>query len=207
MLYLGGLCFLTAEESACPVSAAEQSRAAIMAGVKWVQLRMKNAARRRVWETALALRELAREKGALFFINDYPDIALAADADGVHLGQEDLPLRETRMLIGKRLAGISTHGPAEAKAAEEGGADYIGFGPVFETRTKEAGPARGLQSLGEVVRAVSIPVVAIGGITPENIGLVIKAGARAAAVSSAIAAGDIRENAKRFLEAIEAART
>ncbi len=206
-LYLGGLCFLTAEESACPFPAARQAEAALSAGLKWVQLRMKNAARREVWETALILRALTRENGALLFINDYPDIALAVDADGVHLGQDDFPLKEARGLMGQKLIGISTHSISEAKEAALGGADYIGFGPIFETATKDAGPARGISSLVEVRRAVKIPIVAIGGITPGNIGQVIRAGADATAVSGAIACGDIRENIKGFMEALKAARS
>lgn len=208
MLYLGGLCFLTAGESTCGKTAEEQAGEALRAGIKWVQVRMKAAARRRVWEAATALRGPALEAEALLFINDYPDIALAADADGVHLGQEDFPLRPARVLLGgksKKLIGVSTHSLEEAKAAGDGGADYIGFGPVFETRTKDAGPAKGIGPLAEVCRAINIPVVAIGGITAENIGMVIKAGAAAAAVSGAIALGDIRDNVKRFLEALEAA--
>ncbi|MDA8088253.1 MAG: thiamine phosphate synthase [Nitrospiraceae bacterium] len=201
-LYLGGLCFLTAEESACGVPAAKQAASAFLAGLKWVQLRMKDAPRRQVFEAASYLRGISREHGALLFINDYPDIALAVDADGVHLGQDDFPLEEARRLMGNKLIGISTHNMAEAREASEGGADYIGFGPIFETATKDAGPARGIGPLQEVRRQVKIPMVAIGGITPENIGGVIRVGANAAAVSAAIARGDISGNVRRFLEAL-----
>lgn len=202
-LYLGGLCFITAEETACRISAAKQVEAALSAGLKWVQLRMKNAPRRQVYESAKALRGITRQKGALLFINDYPDIALAVDADGVHLGQDDFPLDEAKRLLGRMPAGVSTHSVLEAMEAEEGRADYIGFGPMYETSTKDAGPAKGLAPLQEVRRAVKIPIVAIGGITPENAGHVIRAGANAVAVSGAIARGDIAENVRRFLEALK----
>lgn len=206
MLYNGGICFLTAWEAACGSPLEKQAVAALEAGIKWVQLRMKGASRRRVWEAALALRGPVLSAGALLSINDYPDIALAARAGGVHLGQEDFPPREARALFGKnkKLIGVSTHSLEEAKAAEADGADYIGFGPIFETRTKDAGPAKGTDSLEKICCAVSIPVVAIGGITPENIGTAIRAGAAAAAVSGAIASGDAGENVRRFLAALEA---
>lgn len=202
-LYLGGICFLTGECSRCGLSAASQGRAAIEAGIKWVQLRMKDAPRKDVWEAALYLGGLAREHGATLIINDYPDVALAAGADGVHLGQDDMPLEEARLVMGGKLIGISTHDMAQAKEAWAGGADYIGFGPVYRTDTKDAGPEKGIPALAEICGAVKIPVVAIGGITLQNVRQAIGAGAGAVAVSSALYTGDIRESAGRFLEILK----
>ncbi len=202
-LYFGGLCFLTGEPSRCGLGAAGQARAALEAGIKWVQLRMKDASRREVWEASLYLSGLAREQGAALIINDYADVAIASGSDGVHLGQDDLPLKEARLILGGKLVGISTHDMAQAEAAWRGGADYIGFGPVCRTVTKDAGPAKGIPALAEVCKTVKIPVVAIGGITLQNARDAIDAGAGAVAVSSAIYTGDIRENAKRFLEVLK----
>ena len=181
----------------------EQAGTAFEAGVKWVQLRMKGAPRKEVFEAALYLSALARERGATLVINDYPDVALVSGAGGVHLGQDDMPLEEARLLMGKKLVGISTHDMRQAKEAWEGGADYIGFGPVYRTFTKDAGPEKGPQQLSRICEAIEIPVVAIGGITLQNVREAIAAGAGAVAVSGAICTGDIRENAKRFLEILK----
>lgn len=139
-------------------------------------------------------RAVTAEAGALLIIDDHLDIALAVDADGVHLGQSDLPLAEARALVARWkperpfLIGISTHQPAQIEAAIRGGADYIGFGPVFETATKvDPDPVQGLAGLAEAVRvAGSVPVVAIGGITPERAEAVAAAGAAAACCISAV---------------------
>jgi thiamine-phosphate pyrophosphorylase len=124
-------------------------------------------------------------------VNDRADIALASDADGVHLGQEDLPLPAARRLMGERTIGISTHNADQARAAEAGGADYVGFGPVFGTATKDTGyGARGLEMLGQVRGAVKLPIVAIGGINERNVVQVWRAGADAAAIISDILGAD-----------------
>jgi thiamine-phosphate pyrophosphorylase len=129
------------------------------------------------------------------------DIALASQADGVHLGQEDLPLRVARKLMGDKIVGISTHDLTQAVEAERDGADYIGFGPIFETATKQTGyAARGLAMLREVRSAVKLPIVAIGGITEENIAQVWDAGADAAAmISDLMTAADVAEKVSRVL--------
>jgi thiamine-phosphate pyrophosphorylase len=145
--------------------------------------------------TAAALRDAAgrvggqcREAGVLFCVNDRLDVALAAGADLVHVGQDDLPLADARRVAGARLAiGVSTHNLEQARAAAAAGADYIGFGPVFATRTKERpDPVVGLEGLRAVAGMVSVPVVAIGGIELDSVALVAAAGASAAAVISAI---------------------
>src|SRR5262249_21742740 len=127
--------------------------------------------------------------GVAFCVNDRVDIALLAEADAVHLGQDDLPLAAARALAGDRLiVGISTHSVAQAEAALAGGADYLGFGPIFVTASKDnPDPVQGLQALAEIVRLANrVPVVAIGGITPQNASLVARTGAAAAAASASV---------------------
>jgi thiamine-phosphate pyrophosphorylase len=133
-------------------------------------------------------------------VNDRVDIALACEADGVHLGQEDLPLLAARQLMGNRIVGISTHSTEQAKEAEDGGADYIGFGPMFGTATKATGySARGPAMLRQVREAVTIPIVAIGGITEGNVNEVWQAGADSAAIiSDLLGADDIADKVKGF---------
>jgi len=171
--------------------------------VKWVQYRDKEKSRREVYEQAVILRKLTKDLNAVFIVNDYADIALAVDADGVHLGQEDLPLREARKIMGwNKIIGISTHSLEQAEEAEREGADYIGFGPVFHTATKDAGEPKGTDALKDIKSAVRIPVVAIGGINLKNLKSVLDAGADAAAIASAILSGDITENAAGFMDII-----
>jgi thiamine-phosphate pyrophosphorylase len=175
---------------------------ALKAGAGWIQYREKEKSRREIYHEALRLRGLTQGAGAMFVVNDHADIALAVDADGVHLGQDDLPLSEARKMLGKRIIGISTHSLPEAMQAAWGGADYIGFGPVFHTSTKEAGEPKGVEMLREIKRHVKIPVVAIGGISPENLSEVLDAGADGVAVASAIFRGDIYENVRSFMKGI-----
>ena len=134
-------------------------------------------------------------------MNDHVDIAAAVGADGVHLGQDDLPIAAARRILGpEALVGISTHSLEQARAAQAAGADYIGFGPVYPTRTKDAGAVQGLENLAAVAAAVSIPVIAIGGITRDTIGDVMRAGAGGAAVIGALcAAGDIPSAAAELI--------
>ena len=159
------------------------------AGVVFFQYRNKNGTRREIYETALRLAQVIRASGALFILNDHADIAAAVGADGVHLGQEDLPLAAARSMLGpEALIGISTHSLEQARAAQTAGADYIGFGPIYPTRTKDAGVVQGLTTLSSVAAAVSIPVIAIGGITRDSIGDIMRTGAGGAAVIGAICA-------------------
>lgn len=177
--------------------------AALEAGIRWIQYREKNETRRVIYKEALRLRQLTVEFGASLIVNDYADIAAAVEADGVHLGQDDLPLKEARKIMGERIIGISTHSLSEAMKAERDGADYIGFGPIFQTSTKDAGEPKGVSVLEEIKRNVSVPVVAIGGVSLENLGSVLYAGADAVAVASAILRGEISENVRSFFAAIE----
>jgi thiamine-phosphate pyrophosphorylase len=183
--------------------------AAVAAGVRFFQYRNKNGPRRAVYEASLRLASLAKSSGALFFVNDHADIAVAVDADGVHLGQDDLPIEHARELLGKKkLIGISTHSREQAVAAEKAGADYIGFGPVFTTTTKDAGRVQGCAGITLIKQAVSIPVIAIGGITHGNVRDVIKAGADGVAVISAIlSAQDIGRAAETMIARIENTET
>jgi thiamine-phosphate pyrophosphorylase len=202
--YQGGVCFIT-DRKLCPLTCVEMAHVVLGAGVRWVQYRDKEKNRMRVYRTALMLRELTRSFGASLIINDYTDIAAAVDADGVHLGQEDFPLMEARKLLGgDKIIGISTHSLEEALEAEAGGADYVGFGPVYETATKDAGDPRGTAVLSDVGRKLKIPVVAIGGINPECLHEVMAKGASAVAVASSIlSSGDIKSNARRFVSSLE----
>lgn len=168
-------------------------------GIRCIQYREKNKTKKEKFYEALRLREITKRHDALLIINDHADIALAVDADGVHLGQDDLPLREARKIMGGRIIGISTHNIPEATEAEKGGADYIGFGPIFHTTTKDAGEPRGVDVLEQITKSVEIPVLAIGGINPGNAGPVFGTGCAGVAVSSGVLEGDIRENAKKIL--------
>jgi thiamine-phosphate diphosphorylase len=156
-------------------------------GVKMIQLRAKAMSSRDFLELARIARELTTPFDCKLIVNDRVDIALASTADGVHLGQEDLPLQISRNLLGDKIIGISTHTVDQAKEAEENGADYIGFGPMFGTNTKDTGyGARGLEMLAQLREVVALPIVAIGGITEATVEDVWHAGADAAAMISDI---------------------
>jgi thiamine-phosphate pyrophosphorylase len=174
-------------------------RCAAAAGVGVMQYRAKTGTTRRLCEEAAALRALAG--GALFLVNDRADVALAVGADGVHVGQDDLPCPVARSLLGPgKVVGVSVGSVEEARRAEAEGADYVGVSPVFSTRTKlDAGEGRGLEVLRAVRRAVSIPVVAIGGIDLGNAPSVVAAGAHAVcAISAVVAAADPAAEIRRF---------
>jgi len=201
-MYLGGLCFIT-DRKACILTYEDMILSSLKAGVIWVQYRDKERSRREVYDESVNLRRITKDFDAVFIINDYPDIALAVDADGVHLGQDDLPIRESRKIMGKdKIIGISAHNLKQAMDAERDGANYIGFGPIFHTMTKDVGSPRGIEMLYEIKRQVHVPIVAIGGINPENIKSVLDAEVDAVAVASAILKGNIEENVKRFMDII-----
>lgn len=178
---------------------------ALSAGVTFFQYRNKSDTRRKIYETALRLARMAQQAGALFVVNDHADIAAAVDADGVHLGQDDLPILFARKLLGKeKLIGISTHSSDQARAAERAGADYIGFGSLFKTSTKDAGAIQGIENLSIIKKTVSIPVIAIGGINRANAREVIRAGADGVAVISAVlSAPNIKQAAEEMLRIIQ----
>lgn len=198
------LCFITPDRVA-PDYLIETVLLLLESGIRWIQYRDKQSTKKIIYENALNLRKLTRKFDALLSINDYPDIALAADADGVHLGQEDLPLIEAKKIMGNKIIGISTHDLNQAIEAYKGGADYIGFGSIFHTSTKDAGEPKGLTALKQVKETIKIPVIAIGGIKTSNVLSVLNNGADGIAVSSGLLIGDIKDNAGRFLSIIEKA--
>jgi len=160
---------------------------AIAGGVKSLQYRAKNLSKREAYLNALQLRELTRQHGVTFVINDWVDLALAVEADGVHLGQEDLPLSVARFLLGPdRIIGISAHTLEQAKEAESGGADYLGIGPIFPSTTKQDRPPLGCEALRQFRVAVRIPIIAIGGISSLNVRQVMATRVEGVAVVSAI---------------------
>lgn len=182
------LYLITDRRAAGERSLVDVVHAAIQGGATAVQLRDKTAFIRETLEIGWALRQLTREAGIPLIVNDRVDVALALDADGVHVGQDDMPAELVRGLIGpNRILGVSAATVEEAQQAEHAGADYLGVGDVFGTPSKlDAGEPIGLKNLSRITRAVSIPVVGIGGITAENTESIIEAGAIGVAVISAV---------------------
>ena len=173
-------------------------RAALGGGVDIVQLRDKEASDEQVLNAAQAFRRVADEQGALFVVNDRPDLAVAADADGVHVGQDDTPVSEARAVVGTdRVVGLSTHSPDQVAAAR--GVDYIAVGPVYATPTKPGRPAVGLELIRHAAAHAPDPWFAIGGIDRETVGAVAAAGARRAVVVRAITEADDPGAAARAL--------
>ena len=182
---------------------------AVDGGVTCVQVREKTTSSRAYLERLAPVRGFLRERGIPLFVNDRIDVALAAEADGVHLGQTDIPLLLARRIAGDRLIiGISCETTKDAIAAEQGGADYVSVSPVFGTPTKtDTAPPLGLDGVRAIRRAVRLPVVAIGGINGTNAGDIIRAGADGICVVSAIvSAPDPRAAAARLREIVERAR-
>ncbi len=160
---------------------------ALDAGCALLQLRAKHLDDRAFVSLAIELRDACRRRGVGFVINDRADIAKIVGADGLHLGQDDLGVADARRVVGQMQIGVSTHDLGQAQRAERDGADLIAFGPVFATQSKKnPDPVVGLHTLAEVCRVVARPVVAIGGITPENAGETLEAGASYIAVISAL---------------------
>lgn len=158
------------------------------AGVKLVQYRNKTGSMKQAYAAAYALRGVAAERGMTFIVNDRCDLALAVEADGVHLGQADLPVLLARNVVGQTmLIGVSTHNPEQVRMATEEGADYLGFGPIFSTRTKaNHDPVVGIKGLAGVRELTTLPIFAIGGIVPDSVPALRAAGANGVAVASAI---------------------
>lgn len=186
----------------------EVARAALAGGARLLQYRDKRRDKGDQLPIAERLRDLCHEHGALLIINDHVDLALACQADGVHLGQHDLPLAAAKRIAGDRLLiGISTNNVVEALAAEAGGAAYVAVGSIFPTPTKGNTRPASPERLREVREAVRVPIVAIGGINADNIDQVLAAGADAVAVISAVTlADDVQAAAKALAARIEAYR-
>ncbi len=179
--------YLLVTDSLCPQGAGPVVKAALRGGVDVIQLREKEMPDRRFLELAKWIRQWTAEAGALFIVNDRADLACLADADGVHVGQGDLTVHEVRQIIGgQKLVGVSTHAIEQAEQAVLDGADYVGVGPVFTSRTKSFEQFAGLEYVVQVASSIALPAFAIGGIGLENIEQVLAAGARRIAVSREI---------------------
>ena len=210
LLRRAGVYLVTEESLSAGRRSEEIVEAALGAGVRVVQVREKEGSARRALEIALAVRRLTRRFGALLIVNDRIDIALAAEADGVHLGQEDLPLADARRLLGEAaLIGLSITEAAQLTAPDAAMADCLGVGAVFPTGSKSDATLTGLALLAAArtaTAATRVPIVAIGGITAENAGRAVLAGADVVAVISAIAvAPDPGRAAAALLEAVRVA--
>ena len=189
-------------------------KAACEAGVKWVQLRVKNKSAEEVLALALEARAISRQYGAKLIINDKAEIALQADADGVHLGKEDMPIREARKIVGNRIIGATANTFEDIQQHALDGADYIGLGPFRFTATKEKlSPILGLVGYASLMescreKAISVPVVAIGGIAVADLPAIMETGVHGIAVSSLIArAADQQELVEKILKLLEKERT
>ena len=198
--------YLVTEEALSGARTSEEIAVAVLAaGVRIVQVREKEGTARRALEVALNLRDVTRERRALLLVNDRLDLAVAAEADGVHLGQDDLPVATVRMLLGPdALIGLSITDPAQLEASDVRGADYLGVGAVFPTNSKSDARYTGLELLAAARAAVDLPIGAIGGITVENAAAAVRAGADVLAVISAITlAPDPGSAARRLLEVVQ----
>ncbi|HSQ51022.1 MAG TPA: thiamine phosphate synthase [Nitrospiraceae bacterium] len=204
-LFLSGL-YIILDPSVCPARPlVEVLTVAAEAGATLFQYRNKTASMKDAYGEALALRQAAAKAGVLFIVNDRCDLALAVDADGVHLGQGDLPLDLARKVMGpEKLIGISTHNPDQVREATAGQPDYLGFGPIFTPGSKQDhDPVVGLEGLRAMRALTSLPVFAIGGIHVDQVREVLRAGANGVAVISAILkAQDISQAVKSFLAQI-----
>ncbi|MDR1873568.1 MAG: thiamine phosphate synthase [Synergistaceae bacterium] len=177
-----------------PLSLEEQAKRAIEGGATAIQLRDKEMDGRALLDVAGAMASVCREADVLFIVNDRLDVALLSGADGVHLGQGDLPVTEARRLVPHPFViGASAHTPDEARKAEADGADYLGIGAVFGTGSKDDAEVIGPPRVREIADSVALPRVAIGGITPENLPEVLRCGVDGVSVISAAVRGNVRE--------------
>ncbi|AEF93352.1 Thiamine-phosphate pyrophosphorylase [Desulfotomaculum nigrificans CO-1-SRB] len=184
-------------------------RQAILGGATVIQLREKEYCGKELIRVGKLLRDMTREMGVTFIVNDRVDVAFAVDADGVHLGQDDLPIEVARQILGPdKIVGISAGNMDEVLAAQARGADYVGLGPVFATGTKsDAGEAVGLDLVKQVCARATIPVVGIGGIKANNAAQVIEAGAAGVSVITAVvSADDVTEAARQLRHQIDLAK-
>jgi thiamine-phosphate pyrophosphorylase len=203
-----GLYLVTGEGVSAGRSTYEIVAQALSAGVRLVQLREKEKSTRELFALACALRELCDRYGALLLIDDHVDVALASRADGVHLGDEDLPPRAARELFPDGIIGVSTHDRAQALAAQNSGASYYNIGPVFPTTTKRwSGAFLGPGAIPEISAGCPLPFTVMGGIKRDNIEPVLAAGARTVAVVTAVtAAADPAAECVWLLDRVRRAR-
>ena len=192
---------LTDTELQSRFSHVELAKLAIKGGADILQFRQKIGTTREMIEICREIKRLCEDSDVMFIVNDRVDVAIASEADGVHLGQEDFPIPLARKLLGETaIIGGSAVTLEEAQECLSEGADYIGFGPVYPTTSKnDAGPVTGIEILKEVVNTISIPIIAIGGVTVENTPEVIRAGAQGIAVISAVCCQENPEQATRDL--------
>ncbi|ODS34058.1 MAG: thiamine-phosphate pyrophosphorylase [Candidatus Scalindua rubra] len=181
-------------------SVKETARLVIDGGADAIQLREKTISDNEFTSLAIEIRDITTKRGTLLIINDRANVAREVNADGVHLGQHDMSVSEARDIIGnEKIIGVSTHNIVQARQAQKEGADYIAIGPVHPTATKDYEPSIGLEVIQEISREISIPFIAIGAITLENLDEVLKAGASRVAVCSAIISSkDILSSTKQF---------
>ncbi len=188
----------------------ELAELAIKGGADTIQFRQKTGSTKEMIANSQRIKHLCAEAGVSFVVNDRLDVAIAVDADGVHLGQDDFPIPLARKILPEdTLIGGSASTLEEVRKCVEEGADYVGFGPVFPTSSKDdAGPVSGIKKLKEVVDAFSVPIIAIGGITPENTREVLETGAAGLAVISAVCcAEDPKEATRNLLKALQKGNT
>ncbi len=200
--FLKGMYLLLDEQWAHQLSLCALMRQAAEQGVSLFQYRCKDISMSHAYAQARKLVEVAREMAVCFIVNDRCDLALAVEADGVHVGQQDLPVLFARQLLGPdKIVGMSTHNAEEILAIPEGQVDYIGFGPIFQTGTKaNHDPIVGINGLQSVRALTSLPLFAIGGISPESVFSLVSAGANGVAVASAVlGAGDSGKVMTQFL--------
>lgn len=172
MKKIGKICIITDTLVQKKYSHIEIAKLAIKGGADLIQLRDKNLPTSELIEIAKKISVLCKKAKVLFLVNDRTDVAMVSDADGVHLGQEDIPIKDARKLLGKnKIIGGTAHNMKEAIACEKAGADYIGFGHIFPTASKhKPDKPKGTAQLEEIVKKIKIPVIAIGGISPQNLG-------------------------------------
>ncbi len=196
-----GLYGITAENFANGRSNIECVKEMIKGGIKIIQYREKYKTIKEKTKEAKEISKICKDNGVVFIVNDHIDIALLTEANGVHVGQDDMDIKDVRKLVGDdMIVGISTHCMEDAKRAMSDGADYIGVGPIFKTTTKDTKPV-GLEYLEFAVKNVDIPFVAIGGIKEHNLKQIIDTGAkRVALVSEIVGAEDIKKKIERLKE-------
>ncbi len=187
----------------------EVLEAVLAGGAKIIQLREKDWDKKDLYDLAVEFGKLARIHGALLIINDHVDVALSAGADGVHLGQEDLPVEAARRIAPELIIGASSHNLTEALKAEKDGADYVNIGPIFPTATKpDAERFLGPEAIGQISSRLSVPFTTMGGINKDNISQVLKAGARRIAMITGITrAPDITKRVGELRKIISSCHT
>ncbi|MCK5595389.1 thiamine phosphate synthase [bacterium] len=205
-LFSGQIYGITCFETSCGRGNEYVVREMLKAGIRIIQYREKFRTKKIKYEECCQLRKITREYDALFIVNDDVDLAILCEADGIHIGQNDIPLKQVRRLIKpNQFIGLSTHSPEQAKEALRIGADYIGVGPIYETQTKKnTVQAVGLEYIRYVSQNIDLPFVAIGGIKESNIAEVVKAGARCVSLVTEITeAPNIQQKIKNIQKRLE----